>query len=436
MASQSEDEDTKQDEKRSPVIISFVSGKGGVGKTALALSLAQILSSLNKRVLLMDLDLATHGATYFFQDKIERNGLHKGIIEFIIEQQQKHEQEQQQKHKQGFPFSLDAEFISSELHTVNITENFSFIPSKVEFSMQTFATSGVPEMLEVTIKAFRTGYDFLILDAQAGANPSAFVAVKNSDKAIIITEPDPICVSASKNLEYEFRSKTSVGNFPRDTFWILNKILLEEAREYSVLEKYLTIFSHLPPIPFDFEVRRAFSRRRIPLDIDNPSAFFFGITRMTKALLPDLKTTLEESESRQKQRVYGPIEEEIKDIDSKISDLRHDLHKPRLRQKIIYPITAFSLFYIIYAIVRISGGMKELITGKWISAFIMMFGGLFGIMAVILWSKWPLRSDLLRRLEDEIGRLSAERDRYESLLITKVEELSLGQADPKEHESE
>lgn len=45
--------------------IAFLSGKGGSGKTTLALSMADLMSKCKIKTLLIDCDLSTNGATYF-----------------------------------------------------------------------------------------------------------------------------------------------------------------------------------------------------------------------------------------------------------------------------------------------------------------------------------------------------------------------------------
>ncbi|MCD7904962.1 MAG: AAA family ATPase [Clostridiales bacterium] len=56
-------------------VLALLSGKGGSGKTTLALSMSSILSSCDIKVLLIDCDLNTNGATYFYENKLsEFNG--------------------------------------------------------------------------------------------------------------------------------------------------------------------------------------------------------------------------------------------------------------------------------------------------------------------------------------------------------------------------
>ena len=51
-------------------ILALLSGKGGSGKTTLALSMSSMLSKCGIRVLLVDCDLSTNGATYFYEDRL------------------------------------------------------------------------------------------------------------------------------------------------------------------------------------------------------------------------------------------------------------------------------------------------------------------------------------------------------------------------------
>lgn len=55
-------------------VLALLSGKGGSGKTTLALSIASMLSNCCLKVLLVDCDLSTNGATYFYEGKLsEKN---------------------------------------------------------------------------------------------------------------------------------------------------------------------------------------------------------------------------------------------------------------------------------------------------------------------------------------------------------------------------
>gem|GEM_PF-5664124 len=261
--------------------------------------------------------------------------------------------------------------------------------------------------------------------------------MESSDKVIIVTEPDPICVSASKNLEHEFRA-----SLPRDTFWIVNGILLNEAREYRIIENYLTIFEHLPPIPFDLEVRKAFGHRGIRVDIDDPSPFLFGTSRMAKELLPGLKADLEELETGVKGKISHPIEEKIKEIDSDISHLRDSSYRQvRTRRMALFMLSVSFLYILLGAIII---GMSFLDTkltrlSPESMGLLIMLMGLFGFLTTIFFYFFPYSrkvSLVSDRSEREIERLQAERDKYHTLLITKSDELLLEHGDREEHKSD
>ncbi len=53
--------------EKSTKIIVFLSGKGGSGKTTVAIAFAKLLSDISKHTVLVDFDLSTNGASYFFK---------------------------------------------------------------------------------------------------------------------------------------------------------------------------------------------------------------------------------------------------------------------------------------------------------------------------------------------------------------------------------
>jgi cellulose biosynthesis protein BcsQ len=56
-------------------IITFISGKGGVGKTALCSATGKLLSEIGYKVLLIDSDLVTHGMTFLLGFNKESKGI-------------------------------------------------------------------------------------------------------------------------------------------------------------------------------------------------------------------------------------------------------------------------------------------------------------------------------------------------------------------------
>ena len=64
---QLDSEDSLQN--RTGSVIAFMSGKGGVGKTGMAINVANFCAENGKRVLLVDCDINTKGATTFFKER-------------------------------------------------------------------------------------------------------------------------------------------------------------------------------------------------------------------------------------------------------------------------------------------------------------------------------------------------------------------------------
>src|SRR4051794_22785200 len=85
------------------IVIVLLSGKGGSGKTVLALSMSRVLTEAGLKVLLVDCDASTHGATYFFESELEdrSGGGIANLADFAIGVEKDHDAIQT---KLGFDF--------------------------------------------------------------------------------------------------------------------------------------------------------------------------------------------------------------------------------------------------------------------------------------------------------------------------------------------
>lgn len=402
-------------DKQRGIVITFVSGKGGVGKTALSLGMATILSAMGKKVLFVDFDLATHGATYFFIDEI-KEGKKEGIIEAIdtvIET----------------PKKLESMKILDLVSCFKTRYDFDLIPSKTYFARSIFSWLRKNEpkaksILSKILSVSKSSYNFIIVDAQAGATTSASEAVRQSDKVVIPSEPDPISYSAVKNLEYEFRKY-----FPKDTFYVLNSLFFKEAGMDAAVSKYLKLmFSHLPPIPFDFEVRRSFARRIVPVDLEEPSAFVFGIVRMMRDLLTELG---KEIEYFQDSEFLGPIEAKIEKINNEVANIR-DSTEAKTREGRVFlrrtmRTTVWSILGLVgsISIYLIFSGFS-IMSPITVTVFVIL-GLVCGVMGH--WSYSRIRSHedeaelMTWEREKETGQLETRRESFETLLATRREKL-------------
>lgn len=141
-------------------IFSIVSGKGGVGKTFFSINLSHSLSLLNKRVLLIDMNLSTPNVSINLKLDSDNYNIHSylsGKIDdpnLIIK-----------KTKFGF------DVIPGSL---NIKDMIGLNPEKVYNLLDNFDKK----------------YDYIILDSAAGVGYEALYSIKSSKNVIVITTID------------------------------------------------------------------------------------------------------------------------------------------------------------------------------------------------------------------------------------------------------
>ena len=143
-------------------VITISSGKGGVGKSSFSVNLAIYLSSLNKRVLIIDADFGLANVEVLLGVRPKYNFYHmlkgeKNISEIIIDT------------KYGVKFISGGNGLK-ELSNINNTEIKYFI-----------------EQFEYLDKIA----DIIIIDTGAGISPSVTNFLMASDENIIVTTPEP-----------------------------------------------------------------------------------------------------------------------------------------------------------------------------------------------------------------------------------------------------
>ena len=158
-------------------VISFVSAKGGTGKTVISASFAQFLGALNKKGLLIDTDADTNGLTIFYLSGMisarkimaDKNIFATGIFE-------------SDKDRLPTPFKLD--------------KHVDIIPAAYVMEQ----TASVDEKkfkraLRQTLKVLGKEYDYVFLDAQAGSDTFAEITIALADEVIIVSEYDPVSLA-------------------------------------------------------------------------------------------------------------------------------------------------------------------------------------------------------------------------------------------------
>lgn len=254
--------------------VSILSGKGGVGKTNIALNLGYSLYRGGHPLLLMDCDLGLANLDVLLGITPDKN----------------------------LQDLLDSDAAPRDITVPIEPDGFDFLP----------AASGVPELVEMDgdmrsllvhrLEPLFSHYDFLFLDLGAGINPTVLAFAAMTQLRIVIVTPEPTSLTDS----YALMKVLSTQRGVRDFFVIVNQAesRKEEAQTFKRLaaacRKFLDIEPHfLGGVRLDKAVPEAV-RKQKPLMRAAPQSpaaqdlFSIAVTlqRMRTALLPELADRL------------------------------------------------------------------------------------------------------------------------------------------------
>lgn len=291
--------------------LALLSGKGGSGKTTLALSVATMLSKCEIKVLLIDCDLSTNGATYFYEDKLTEYG--KNIKSFYNE--------------------IINPYNKGKL--ININDYMDFMPSIIQITKENTAAYSYKErdieILQDLRRNYGEKYDVILFDCQAGYTDILKLILPIVDINLFIMEADAISSSAIRSLYLK------IGDFlnEKKVYQVFNKATDEEYQVYSKLSGG-TVFTNIETVMFDWKIRKAFSVAEIP-DMENTSASY-GVQIYTICSILFKDKSIQEKLSKFKVIIeFNKNKEEEKRIKQKISMLqtKREKSKNRINQKVM-----------------------------------------------------------------------------------------------------
>lgn len=228
-------------------VLALLSGKGGSGKTTLALSIASMLSNCCLKVLLVDCDLSTNGATYFYEGKLtEKSNALGSFYKIFINNEDKMDQ------------------------LIKISEHMDFMPSIVKITKTNAESYRYDEQDLNRIKKIdeklREKYDAIIYDCQAGYTDVLKLILPFVDVNLVVMEADAISSASIRS----FYLKTGDLLNGKKIYQIFNKATDKEYEIYSKISGG-TVFTNIETVMFDWKIRKAFSIAEIP-DMERTSA--------------------------------------------------------------------------------------------------------------------------------------------------------------------
>lgn len=232
------------------ITIAFLSGKGGSGKTTLALSMADLLCRCGIKTLLVDCDMSTNGATYFYEAQLnEWNG---GSITKVL----------------SFYDVLNGND-NRTLCPLEVKSQLDFIPSVSEISGKHLIRLE-KDNLEVErhlcnfVDLVKKKHDVVLFDCQAGYSEFLPILLPQMDVDLFVLEADNISASAMRSLHLKIGDHLGRARL----YQVFNKATKEEFETYSKIVG--TFFTNIGILLFDWKIRQAFSRSQIP-DFENTS---------------------------------------------------------------------------------------------------------------------------------------------------------------------
>lgn len=329
--------------------IAFASSKGGSGKTTICSSIAAFLAELGKKVLIIDCDEATHGMTLLHLDKVNdyrkanSEVLVLGLFDFLTAQEKDELFDPLSELARLTSNSMDELYHRNDIQDykfgfIKINDNIMLWPATFSFAnkQQETLESFLPRLKSICAD-FSEGFDYILLDAQAGTDIASKAALSRevADEIIIVSEFDPLSTAGIE------RMKSVLGedlSFER-THILLNKLLPEFVDSFTT---FLSIARYLPPIPWNADVVRAYSKRKLALDFISGNEFTVAMLSTIKAFLPEAEINLVDEWLEEKGKILKePI---ISQLDMEIEQLKYNVYakeQVERKKKNIFRISLF-----------------------------------------------------------------------------------------------
>jgi flagellar biosynthesis protein FlhG len=227
--------------RKFPQVISVTSGKGGVGKTAVAANVAIVLARLGKKVLIIDADLGLANIDVVFNLAPQYNLNHffageKSLQEIVIEG----------------------------------PEGIHILPAGSGIQSVTQLSSDQKLRFLDAMDDFHGDFDIIIIDTEAGISENVTYFNVAAQEILVVTTPDPTAITDA----YAIMKLLSTKYHERRFNLIVNSVAdQDEALDVYkkltlVSNRYLDIsIDYLGCIPYDKRMREAISKQTVMVEL-------------------------------------------------------------------------------------------------------------------------------------------------------------------------
>lgn len=232
-----------------------------------------------------------------------------------------------------------------------------------------------------------------------------------SDEVVIVAEYDPLSAAGIERLKGLFREDLTYDR----TWVLLNKLLPDFVQSFS---DFLQVAKYLSPIPWDADVVRAYSRRRLALDLENGNEHTLAVLQCLKSLLAEtIAAELDAWAQSKAAAIRQPIEEQYRDTEKELDGLlqlrfRLESHYERSRRrKLLSIVPVFEVMTLLFVTIILIIWSPKLGMGDRLisfrtpfeaSVFVLLVLSLAAILALRIWHRFsmPEGVDEKTRLEE------------------------------------
>ncbi len=255
--------------------ISIISGKGGTGKSSISVSISSLLAHCGFKTLIIDLDLFTHGLTFYSLgsslDKISGS-----LSDIFMEEKSENI---------IVPVIIPSEFTSGNLFILPSISNVSQSVEKSVFDQKYTNLTDFRKTVEAIIKSISSyEYDYVFIDTRGGTDYTSVGAALASDYFIVVTEADKPSWKMGDfliNSIVEAEKKEKIHS-KRMGFIINKNVLPSEDIEQYLRKKWG--MPHVGTIPFDKAAIKYFQENRITIEEDPGCLFSREIHKIIKTV--------------------------------------------------------------------------------------------------------------------------------------------------------